>query len=162
MKSGSKSRVRVHVRVTVFGFSSGNYHRVTLGFSGLSGFHTMNVLNVGFRVGFDFIGFRLFPPEFWVFGYPNSSLVWGCQTKQSYLCAKSKCNSLNHDNLLRKPKHHHLKRFLFQKSVLFQITSNHLQSYIVFDAGLKIRLPYNSIPQKKKTLAKLNFSFLSK
>ena len=44
MKSGSG-----RVWVTIFGFLLGNYHRVSLGFSG---FATMNVLNVGFRVGF--------------------------------------------------------------------------------------------------------------
>ena len=44
----------------------------------------MNVWNVGFHVefgyfvfGFDFIGVRLFPPGFWVFGYPTSSLFLG-------------------------------------------------------------------------------------
>ena len=73
MKSGSKSRVRVgfgyhfsgsgRVRVTIFGFLSGNYHWVTLGFSGFSGFHTMNVLNVGFRVGFGYLS-------------PGSGRVW--------------------------------------------------------------------------------------
>ena len=57
----------------MFGFLSSKYHWVTLGFSGFLGFAAMNVLNVGFWVGFDFVGFRLFP-RFWVFGYLTSSL----------------------------------------------------------------------------------------
>ena len=59
MKSGSG---RVWVQIFGFGLQSSGFYRViTLGFSG---FAIMNVLNVGFRVGFDFIGFRLFPLGF--------------------------------------------------------------------------------------------------
>ena len=59
MKSGSKSRVLGHVRLIILGFGSDlGYNfwvipiRLPSGFQVFLGFVSMNLLNVGFRVGF--------------------------------------------------------------------------------------------------------------
>ena len=113
---GTDSRVRVEFGLQFSGF----YRLLPWGYPRVFGFCYNKCLNIGFRVGFDFIGFGLFPLGVRVFRYPTSSLI----PNQRFLMFSERVIQRRQEEIIG------TSLFFFFSFIVFYITKSLLLGYI--------------------------------